>query len=81
MNVDITVYKFTLQNASSHEISRCLGNASEIAAANATKQNGRFKYAMAVLEGQREDRTLPLRPREMQVIDIPPEVLQPLSWM
>jgi len=56
-------------------------SALELAAANATKQNGRFKYAMAVLEGQREDRTLPLRPREMQVIDIPPEVLQPLSWM
>lgn len=53
----------------------------ETAAAKATKNGGKFKYAMSVLQSQRDDHSLPLpaRPQKMDIIDDMPE--EGPSWL
>lgn len=54
-----------------------------VAAQSATRNGGRYKYAMAVLAGQKRDRTLPLpaKPPEPDVLILPPEMTSPMSWL
>lgn len=53
------------------------------AARSANRNGGRYKYALAILNRQKEDRTLPMpaRPPEMDVIDLPPEMTAPMPWL
>lgn len=79
--------KISLEQATAYEewlkitTPQAVIDALKLAAAKSTKNGGRFRYACTILQGQRDDRTLPLRPREMQIIEVPDEVANPMSWM